>query len=134
MKTIGAIFGGMILFASVILFGGQGTPQDQSQNPPPAQQQTDQSQQQTNQQQTDQQQPKKKKGGFFGGLKSVSGSGSEQTEDTAAAGTKGVGEGAKISNVTPTSADRSKVSAMESYSVPDKDLKQFQQDGKLASK
>lgn len=74
----------------------------------------------------------KAKGGFFGGLKSVTGQSSEQSEETASAGTKGVGEGQKIANVTPTAADRQAVSAMEGYSVPPNDLKKFQQDGHLS--
>jgi hypothetical protein len=92
----------------------------------------DQSQQQDQQQSDkDQKEKKKKKGGFFSGLKAVTGQSSEQQEDTATAGTKGVGEGAQIGNATPSSADRQAVSAMESYSIPPPDLKKFQEDGRL---
>ena len=79
----------------------------------------------------EQQQKKKKKGGFFGGLKSITGESSEQQEVTATAGSKTVGEGERIGDVQPTSADRQKVTAMENYSVPEKDLKRFVQDGRL---
>jgi hypothetical protein len=74
---------------------------------------------------------KKKKGGFFSGLKAVSGSSSEQQELTATAGTKGVGEGEEIGNITPTTADRNAVSAMERYMLPEPEVKKFQADGRL---
>lgn len=76
---------------------------------------------------------KKKKGGFFSGLKAVTGSGSEQQELTATAGSKTVGEGEGIGNVQPTSADRAAVTAMEGYSLPGPELKKFQGDGRLKS-
>jgi hypothetical protein len=98
----------------------------------------DQPQQTQDQSQKDQQQQKKKKkgGGFFGGLKAITGESSEQTEATATAGSKSVGEGdgARIADTTPTAADRRKVSEMENYSVPEKDLKKFQEDGHLVPK
>lgn len=129
MRRFGALFVFSVLLVSVVLLAGQGTnPPDQSQTQPQTQSTSGQEQTQTNQQQP------KKKGGFFGGLKAVTGTSSDQTEDTAAAGSKGVGEGARIADVTPTAADRGKVTAMDNYSIPDKDLKQFQQDGKLAAK
>ena len=84
--------------------------------------------------QQDQQQKKKKKGGFFSGLKAVSGESSEQTQATATAGSKSVGEGEKIGSVTPTAADRQQLSAMESYVVSNDVLKKFQQDGHLQPK
>ncbi len=84
--------------------------------------------------QKDEQQKKKKKGGLFGGMKAVSGESSEQQEATATAGSKSVGEGEKIGSVTPASADRQQVSAMENYSVPQNDLKKFQEDGRLKPK
>jgi len=82
----------------------------------------------------EQQPPKKKKGGFFGGLKAVAGGGSEQTEATRTAGSKTVGEGEQIGDAQPTAADRQAVSGMESYSVPENDLKKFQEAGTLKAK
>jgi hypothetical protein len=80
------------------------------------------------------QQQKKKKGGFFGGLKAITGESSEQTEATRTAGSKTIGEGERIGDVQPTADDRQKVNGMEKYSVPEKDLKQFQEDGHLKPK
>jgi type II secretory pathway pseudopilin PulG len=100
-------------------------------------QDTTQGQQQQNQQdqsQTQQPEKPKKKGGFFGGLKSITGSSSEQTSATASAGAKGVGEGAKMANLTPTPADIAAVTSMEQYSIPPQDLKKFDQDGHLQPK
>ena len=77
---------------------------------------------------------KKKKGGFFGGLKAITGESSEQQEVTATAGSKTVGEGEQIGEAKPTAADRQAVTAMENYSVPEKDLKKFQDDGQLKPK
>jgi hypothetical protein len=78
---------------------------------------------------------KKKKSSFWGDLGgTVTGSKSEQTAETASAGTKGVGEGEKISNVTPSAADRQAVTAMETYSVPPGDLAKFIEDGHLKGK
>jgi hypothetical protein len=106
--------------------------QDQSQ---PSQGQQPQGQDQTQQgQDQQQQQPKKKKGGFFGGLKAATGQGSQETEATRTAGSKTIGEGAKIGDVQPTGADRQKVTEMEKYLVPQKDLKKFQDDGHLTPK
>ena len=81
-----------------------------------------------------QQQKPKKKGGFFNGLKEVTGSSSEQTSATASAGAKGVGEGEKIGNVTPTPAARQAVTAMDNYSVPQGDLAKFTAEGHLKGK
>jgi uncharacterized protein HemX len=89
------------------------------------------SQQDQDKTQKEQQEKKKKKGGFFGGLKAITGESSEQQEVTATAGSKTVGEGEQIGNAQPTSADRQAVTAMENYSVPEKDLKKFQDDGQL---
>lgn len=84
--------------------------------------------------QTDQQQ-KKKKGGLFGGLKKVSGGESgQESAATTSAGSKSVGEGKKIGEMTPTAADRQQVTDMENYSVPGNDLKKFQDDGHLQPK
>jgi hypothetical protein len=95
----------------------------------------DQPQEGQGQAEKDQQQKKKKKsGGIFGGLKAITGESSEQTEVTATAGSKSVGEGEKIGNVTPTAADRQQVKAIEDYSVPEKDVKKFREDGHLQPK
>jgi hypothetical protein len=77
------------------------------------------------------QQKKKKKSGFFSGLKAITGESSEQQEVTATAGSKTVGEGEQIGNAQPTAADRQAVTAMENYSIPEKDVKKFQDDGQL---
>jgi hypothetical protein len=118
----GALLGAMLL---VISSHAARAGQDTQQNPPP------QGQENQTQGQSQQQQQPKKKGGFFGGLKAVTGSSSEQTADTASAGTKGVGEGQKIADVTPTAADRQAVFGMETYSVSRADLKKFIEDGRL---
>ncbi|MHB8652329.1 MAG: hypothetical protein ACYDA9_00465 [Terriglobia bacterium] len=87
-----------------------------------------------NQTQSEQQQ-KKKKGGLFGGLKKVSGVESgQESAATTSAGSKSVGEGKKIGEMTPTAADRQQVTDMENYSVPQPDLKKFQDDGHLQPK
>ncbi len=95
-----------------------------------------QPQPQQDQSQPGQDQPKKKskKGGFFKGLKAITGQSTEQTQETSTAGTKSVGEGAKIGSVTPTDADRQQLSAMESYTLTDIDMKRFQKDGHLQPK
>ena len=103
--------------------------QDAQQTPP-----QDQGQSQSQDQTKTQEQPKKK-GGFFKGLTKVTGGQSgQESSATASAGAKGVGEGDKISDLTPTAADRQAVTAMESYSLPQGDLNKFIQDGKLKSK
>jgi hypothetical protein len=101
------------------------SPQDQSQQ--------DQSQQGQGKSDKDQQK-KKKKGGFFSGLKAITGESSEQQEVTATAGSKTVGEGEQMGEAKPTAADRQAVTAMENYSIPEKDVKKFQDDGKLKPK
>lgn len=98
-------------------------------------QQTQDQQKQQDQQKDDQtdQQPKKK-GGMFGGLKKVtSGKSSNETASTASGGVKGAGEGdgKRLSGLTPSATDIAAVSAMEQYSIPEKDLKKFQHDGHL---
>jgi len=80
------------------------------------------------------QKQKKKKGGFFSGLKAIRGESSEQQEVTATAGSKTVGEGEQIGDAQPTASDRQAVTTMENYAVPEKDLKKFQDDGKLKAK
>lgn len=96
------------------------------------QQQPTQSDQTQGQGQT--QEKPKKKGGFLSGVKAISGSGQEQTSATASAGTKGVGEGAKIGDVTPTPADRQAVTQMENTSVAQGDLSKFIEAGHLQPK
>ncbi len=90
--------------------------------------------QQDQSQSDQQQQKKKKKGGFFKGLRSVTGESGEQTEATRTAGSKSVGEGQKIAEVTPSGSDWQALDAMEKYSVPSQDLKKFQADGHLQPK
>lgn len=122
----------LIFVLGMALGGLASRSQDQPQGQ--GQQQAGQDQQQSGQDQTQTgQQPKKKKkgGGFFGGLKAITGESSEQTEAAATAGSKSVGEGEKIGNVTPTAANRQQVKGMENYSVPEQDVKKFQQDGNL---
>lgn len=102
-------------------------------------QDTQQSQQQQgqtgqNQSQGQSQDKQKKKGGFFGGLKAATGATQEQKSETASAGTKGVGEGAQIGDVTPTPADRQAVTQMENNSVPPGDLSKFIKGGGLKPK
>ena len=101
---------------------------------PQGQSQPDQSQQTQEKSDKDQQKKKKKGGGFFGGLKAVTGESSEQQEVTATAGSKTVGEGEQIGSAQPTAADRQAVSAMEKYSIPEKDVKKFQDEGQLKPK
>ena len=95
-------------------------------------QQSKQNQQNQGQSQTEQQ--PKKKGGFFGGLKAVTTQSSDQNKETASMGTKGVSDGKTIADKTPTAADRQQVTDMENYSVPQPDLKKFQDDGHLQPK
>lgn len=118
---------GLVVISSRAVRAGQ----DSQQNAQQGQENQGQSQ---NQEQSQQQQKPKKKGGFFGGLKAVTGSSSEQTADTASAGTKGVGEGQQIADVAPTAADRQAVFVMETYSVSQADLKKFIEDGRLKRK
>jgi len=122
VSTIGVLV--LVLCAA----GPSARAQDQSQQ---GQDQGQQSQDQSQQNQDQSQQQKKKKGGLLGGFKAITGQSSEQGQATASAGTKGVGEGAKIGDTPPTPADRQKVTQMENYSVPDKALKKFQADGHL---
>lgn len=67
---------------------------------------------------------------FFAGAKPVAASGSQQQGLTATGGTKGL-DGQMIGQAQPTANDRAMVSAMENYSIPEADLKQFQDEGKL---
>jgi hypothetical protein len=117
----------LIVFAVLMAWGAPPTsPQDQSQ--------PDQSQQSQEKSDKDQQKKKKKGGGFFGGLKAVTGESSEQQEATRTAGSKTVGEGEQIGDAQPTAADRQAVKAMENYSIPEKDVKKFQDGGQLKPK
>ncbi len=111
-----------LVLTSRTIRAGQDTQQGQQQ---PAQ---------TDQTQGQQQEKPKKKGGFFGGLKAATGATQEQKSDTASAGTKGVGEGAKIGDVAPTAADRQAVTQMENYSVAQGDLSKFIEAGHLKAK
>ncbi len=123
----------VLLFLAVILTmalaAAMAAQQDQQQN-------TSQDQQQQQQSQPSEQQaaPKKKSGGFFTGLKAATGHGSNSQELSASAGSKGVGEGEQIANVTPTAADREAVAKMESYSVPEQTVKKFDEAGHLQFK
>lgn len=114
------------IFLSRALRAGQDSQQGQAS--------AQQGQQGQSQGQNQQQQKPKKKGGFFSGLKEVTGTSSAQTSDTTSAGAKGVGEGDKIGNVTPTAADLQAVTNMEAYSVPKDDLTKFVEDGHLKPK
>ena len=117
----------LIVFAALMAWGAPpASPQDQSQ--------PDQSQQSQEKSDKDQQKKKKKGGGFFGGLKAITGESSEQQEATRTAGSKTVGEGEQIGSAQPTAADRRAVSAMESYAIPEKDVKKFQDEGQLKPK
>jgi beta-barrel assembly-enhancing protease len=71
------------------------------------------------------------KGKFFAGLKAISGQGKPQEVATATAGSKSVGEGRRIAEVTPTPADWQAVSAMESATVSQADLAAFRAQGRL---
>jgi hypothetical protein len=73
----------------------------------------------------------KQEGKFFTGLKAISGQGSPQEVATATAGSKSVGEGRKIADVTPTPADWQAVSAMETSTVSQADLAAFRAEGTL---
>jgi hypothetical protein len=127
MRRTCRLFALLTVFAVLMAWGAPPTsPQDQSQQ--------DQSQQSQGKSDKDQQKKKKKGGGFFGGLKAITGESSEQQEVTATAGSKTVGEGEQIGNAQPTAADRQAVNAMETYSIPEKDVKKFQNDGQLKSK
>ena len=127
MRQACRLFTLLIIFAVLMDWGAPPTsPQDQSQQ--------DQSQQSQEKSDKDQQKKKKKGGGFFGGLKAVAGESSEQQEVTATAGSKTVGEGEQIGSAQPTAADRRAVSAMESYAIPEKDVKKFQDEGQLKPK
>lgn len=67
---------------------------------------------------------------FFGGAKPVAASGSTQQGLTATGGAKGL-SGQEIAQAQPSANDRAMVGAMENYSIPEADLKQFQDEGKL---
>jgi beta-barrel assembly-enhancing protease len=70
-------------------------------------------------------------GKFFAGLKAISGQGKPQEVATATAGSKSVGEGQRIAEVTPTAADWQAVSGMESVTVSQSDLATFRAEGRL---
>lgn len=131
MKRNSLLSAGILLLALFVIVS-RARSQDQSQQgQDQTQQGQGQGQQAPDQQQQPQQQKSKKKGGFFSGFKAITGQSTEQGEATASAGSKSVGEGQKIGDVHPTAADRKKVGEMENYSIPDKDLKKFQEDGQV---
>ena len=65
---------------------------------------------------------------FFAGAKPVAATGSQQQGLTATGGTKGL-DGQTIGSAQPTAADRAIVRVMENYSIPEADLKKFQDEG-----
>jgi hypothetical protein len=133
IKTPFGIFVLVLLMALAVSVGAsrhrlQAASQDQN-NQQNQQNKTNQDQTQTDQQQ------KKKKGGLFGGLKKVSGVESgQESAATTSAGSKSISDGKKIGEMTPTAGDRQQVTDMENYSVPQNDLKKFQDDGHLQPK
>jgi cytoskeletal protein RodZ len=96
-------------------------------------QQNQKDQQDPNQSQTDQK-AKKKKGGIFSDTNDVNTQSSDQKKLTASAGTRGALDGKQIADKTPSAADKQQVTDMENYSVPQGDLKKFQDDGHLQPK
>ena len=96
---------------------------------------------QTQQEQKQEKEKEKKKaeekpaqGGLFGGVKAVTSmKKSEETELTASAGAKGVGEGKAIGKDTVTQADRDKVARMASAMASPAEMKTFLEEGKLAT-
>jgi hypothetical protein len=132
MVLLLAILTGMALMFGPALPRLQAAQQDQQTQQPQQDQQNPPSQDQTK---TDQTQTDQKKGSRFGGLKKVTGSQSaQQTTSTASGGSKGITDGKKLAETTPTAADRQQVTDMENYSVPQPDLKKFQDDGHLQPK
>lgn len=116
----------MALLAALLCawpFAAARAAQDAPQNPPQGQQEQNQN--------AKPQQKQEKKGGFFEGMKAITGSSSAQTSYTASAGAKGVGEGKKIGNVTPTAADRQAVTNMERFFIPPQEVRKFDQEGHL---
>jgi hypothetical protein len=139
IKTPFGIFVLVLLMALAVSVGAsrhrlQAASQDQKNQQDQQDQQSQQNKTNQDQTQTDQQQ-KKKKGGLFGGLKKVSGVESgQESAATTSAGSKSISDGKKIGEMTPTAADRQQVTDMENYSVPQNDLKKFQDDGHLQPK
>jgi beta-barrel assembly-enhancing protease len=68
---------------------------------------------------------------FLAGVKPINGQGSPQTVATATAGSKSVGEGQKIADVTPTPADQQAVDKMVLSTVSQVDLANFATEGGL---
>ncbi len=98
------------------------------------QQQEQQKKDQKDQKDKKEAKPEEKKGGLFGGMKAVTATrSSNETELTASAGAKGVGEGDKIGKVKVTAEDRQKVEHMAAAKPSATDLKAFLQEGKLAT-
>jgi hypothetical protein len=98
----------------------------QAQQPRPSQQDAGQA--------TQDQKPSEKNKTLSSGTKAVTGKSPEQIQAAGTANATGIGEGEKISNMHPTAADRQQVTDMENYSVPPKDLKKFEDDGRLQPK
>jgi len=124
-----AILTGMAVLLAISMPRLRAAQQDQQTQQPQQNQQNQPGQGQT---QTDQQQPEKKKGGRFSGLKKITDiKSTSETTSTASGGSKGISDGKTIADKTPTADDRQQVTAMENYSVPQNDLKKFQDDGHL---
>ncbi len=76
------------------------------------------------------------KSGLFGGMRRVTGMrDSKETQLTSSGGAKGVGpgDGKKIAEAKPTAEDRQKVDRMASASPTADEMKQFLEQGKLAT-
>ena len=77
---------------------------------------------------------KPKQGGLFGGVRAVTSmKKSDESELTASAGAKGVGEGKAIGKVPVSGADRQKVARMASAMASPAEMKTFLEEGKLSS-
>jgi hypothetical protein len=77
---------------------------------------------------------KPKQGGLFGGVRAVTSmKKSEESELTASAGAKGVGEGKAIGKVPVSGADREKVARMASAMPSPAEMKTFLEEGRLSN-
>ena len=136
MRFQKAVFPLAILTGMVVMFVAssprlRAAQQDQQNQPDQQNQQTPQNQDKGQQ---DQQQSDQKKS-RFGGLKKITGSQStQQTTSTASGGSKGITDGKKLAEVNPTPQDKQQVTDMENYSIPQPDVKKFQDDGHLQPK
>lgn len=76
----------------------------------------------------------KKPGGLFGGVRAVTGmKGSEESQLTASAGAKGVGEGRAIGSAVVGNSDREKVARMASAMPSPAEMKAFLEEGRLST-